>query len=157
MYSSISRTTNTVLRPPTAKVLIQIKRRRTIPQLNIREPLSNNIQERRIQSNRRAHERHDDPCLPRIIALPQLVSKSDPTLPLKKPRLLFLPRSSPQLLARRILHPVYGREVLIPLDLGNLFCDLMLGRVGGEPAFFGGELEAGGLGGGASGLGAREE
>lgn len=112
------------LATPAAKRLVQVERRRAVAQFDIRQPLRHDIEDRGVEPYRRAHQRDDDPRLSRIIrfgnnpadAIPlACVAESQrPTIPARFP---------PQLLARGVLHPVDGREVLVALDLGDFLDD----------------------------------
>jgi hypothetical protein len=60
----------TIIFTPAAKLLIQVKRRRAMPQLNVGQPLGNNVQKGGIQANRCANDSDDDPALRSVIRSP---------------------------------------------------------------------------------------
>ena len=60
------------LRAPAAETLIQIKRRLAVPQLDIAQPLRDDVEKRSVEPYRRADERDYNPRLPRIIRLRNL-------------------------------------------------------------------------------------
>lgn len=54
---------------PAAKVLVEVKRRSAMSQLDITEPLGNDVQKRSVEPNGRSHKRNDNPGLTRIVGL----------------------------------------------------------------------------------------
>ena len=62
----------------------------------------------------------------RIIRIPDAPVPASSTFSFGEPELLLPSRSTPQLLARCILDPVDGCEVLVALDLADLLVDGML-------------------------------
>lgn len=112
----------TILSAPAAELLIQVEPGSTIPQLNIRQPLRDNIQQRRIQPNRRAHNCNNKPCLSSIVRLAHFPSPSKGTLMFPEPEAFSTFCSSPCLFVNRILHPVDRRKVFIALYFADFFC-----------------------------------
>lgn len=102
-----------------------------MPQLDVRQPLGHDVEERSIQPNCGPDQRDHNPRLARIVRLGNLTTPFAPPAPkehtsrvcrrLREPRLAS--RLAPQRLPRGVLHPVDGREVLVTLDLGDFARD----------------------------------
>lgn len=96
----------TILLPPTTKVLVQVETRLAVSHLDVREPLGNDIEQRRIQTNRHADNGDNNPGLRRIVALPELISPSRLAFVVQA-NSLFPPRLALCLFSRSILYPIY--------------------------------------------------
>lgn len=107
-------------------------------QLDVAQPLSHDIQAGSIESNRRSHQRNDNPSLTCIVHFCNLSSPLassaaqkhfiDAAILSHTNTISFpLPRLAPQLFTRSILHPIYSRKVLVALDLSNLLDNRGLG------------------------------
>ena len=122
------------VRAPAAERLVEVERPTAVPQLDVAEPLGHDVQKRSVQPDRRAHKRHHDPRLARVVRLGDFGSPHASAAAQKHgavcararaaPECAFVaPRFATQLFARGILHPVDGGEVLVALYFGDFFND----------------------------------
>jgi|SRR5580700_8920980 hypothetical protein len=90
----------TIVFPPATEAFVQVESCFTVSKLHIREPLSNNIEECRIQSNGSAYNKsgrpfensvrshtnqsYDYPALPGIVRLPEFISPAYTATPLEE-------------------------------------------------------------------------
>lgn len=96
----------TVVLPPAAEVLVEIKSRLAVPQLDVRQPLRHYIEESSVETDGGADERHDDPALGGVVRLPKPMPPAQLSVVIEAG--ISSPSGlAPQLFSGCILHPVY--------------------------------------------------
>lgn len=115
---------------PAAELFVEIESRSAITQLDIGEPLCNDIQGRRIEPDDGSDDGDNEPCLTSLIRVPELAAPTADPVVAKEASVLFLSRPSTEPLPCIILHPIYRGEVLVSLDLSDFFRDRVHCRIG---------------------------
>lgn len=108
---------------PAAKGLVEVEARGAIPQLYIRQPLRDDVQQRSIEADGRSDNGDDDPALGSIVRLPQPVPPAGVAV-LSQTSCSSPPRFAPGLFPRRVLHPVFrnvsnGRRITLGRPLSR--------------------------------------
>lgn len=107
----------TSFRAPAAELLVQIERRRAVAQLDIRQPLCDNVQEGRVDANSRADDGHHEPGLASIVGLAHLAPPGPCAVLVPEPGSLPAFVSATGLLVDSILDPVDRCKVFVAFDL----------------------------------------
>lgn len=110
---------------PAAELFIEVKRSRTMTQLDIRQPLSDDVQYSRDQSDSGADNCNDEPSLPSVIRLAHFAPPTKCAFLIPEPRPISSLRPSSRLFLYSILDPINRCKILISL----YFPDLIGNRV----------------------------
>lgn len=113
---------------PAAEALVEVEGGGAVAELDVRQPLGDDVEHGGVEANGGADQRHHDPRLAGIVGLGDLAAPLAPASAQEDAARVgrglgqagFAAGPAPQRLARGVLHPVDGGEVLVALDLGDL-------------------------------------
>lgn len=104
-----------IILSPTAKALVQVEGRRTISKLYIGQPLRNDVQKSRIESDRSTYQGNDNPALAGLVGLPELVPPTGLASSTEESCIRSSSSFSSKLFSGSILYPVCRKSIQRPM------------------------------------------